>query len=493
MNEPAGFSLSVSQDKYVPGGTREIHAIIRVSASGVGGTAAGHGQPSAAEIIIIDCSESMAYPPAKLDAAVNATCAALDTLRDDVLFAVVAGNGFARLLYPVRPALVPASPVTRSEAKKAVRSLYASDGTRIGRWLEFAAELFEAHPGIIRHAMLYTDGKNQHESPQELGRSIERCLGRFDCDARGIGDGWDPAELRRIAAALHGRADAVPDFAEGLADDFRSVMREAMRKAVPEVALRLRPGRGVAVKFVRQTYPTMSDLTGLAVPVDRVAADYPTGAWGEDTRDFHICLTADPDDRPLGKDVRLARVEIMMCEAGSPQAVPATGEGYVLAHWVDRPPGPSHLTHPMVEHYARQRDLGEAVREGCHSYSDGDRERARDAWGRAVAIADSTGNHEVLARLRNVVEIIDAAVGNVRLRPDGTITKQDIIMLDVASDVSSMSMDSRQMHARAPVAVALETSRTCPECGRISPPGALVCEQCGHTFNLGRAGEATQP
>lgn len=492
MNEPAGFSLSVSQDKYVSAQTREIHAIIRVSAAGVGAAAAEGSGPSAAEIIIVDCSESMAYPPAKLDAAINATCAALDTLRDDVLFAVVAGNGFARLVYPGRPALVPASAVTRAEAKKAVRSLYASDGTRIGRWLEFAAELFEEHPGIVRHAMLYTDGKNQHESPQELGKSIERCQGRFDCDARGIGDGWDPAELRRIAAALHGRADAVPDFAEGLADDFRGVMREAMRKAVPEVALRVRPGRGVAVKFVRQTYPTMSDLTGLAVPVDRVAADYPTGAWGEDTRDFHICLTADRGDRPVGKDHRLARVEVMTGEAGSPRTVSATEERYVSAHWTDRPPGPSHLTHPMVEHYARQQDLGEAVREGCHSYQDGDHERARGAWGRAVAIAYSTGNLEVLARLRNVVEIIDAASGDVRLRPDGSITKQDINMLDVASDVSSMSMDSRQAIPRAPVAAAPEISRTCPDCGRISPPGALVCEQCGHSFHPGAAGEATQ-
>jgi hypothetical protein len=506
MSEQAGFSLVVSQQKYLPRGVRAIHAVLQVRAR-VGAEATGRvaaeatgrvaaevpsdgGPPPAAEVIILDCSGSMGKPPQKLAAAVAATCVALDTLRDGVLFAIVAGESQARMVYPVRPTLVPASPETRAHAKKAVGGLYACGGTRMGRWLTLAAELFAAQPGIIRHAMLYTDGRNEHELPDELDSVLRQCQGRFDCDARGIGDGWDPGELRRIVTALHGRADGVSGLAGDLTEDFRGVMREAMRKTVPEVALRLRPGRGVAVDFVRQVFPTEADLTALAVPADKVATDYPTGAWAEERRDFHICLIADPEVRPLGKDERVARADLMKREVGQPRATPACQEKYVLAHWADLPPGPTHLTDLAVEHYAEQGKLGKAVRDGCHAYELGDHERAAAEWGVAVELAHRSDHQQLLIRLRNVVEFIDPAAGQVRLWPADRIVKTDLRLLDIGS-AASVSIDMRRLAERPPTA-ARGVSRSCPApgCGRISPPGAGFCEQCGLTFDRGVPDEA---
>ena len=46
-------------------------------------------------VIMVDCSGSMDYPPTKMRNARDATAAAIDTLRDGVAFAVIAGTHVA--------------------------------------------------------------------------------------------------------------------------------------------------------------------------------------------------------------------------------------------------------------------------------------------------------------------------------------------------------------------------------------------------------------
>src|ERR1039458_4128409 len=185
------------------------------------------------------CSCSMAMPRPKLLAARQAAVAALDAMRDGTEFAVLSGRYEATMVYPRQPTLARATPQTRAEARAAIKRLDATGGTRISSWLAMAAQLLTPYPGLIRHAMLFTDGKNQSESQDgTLDRVLSACRGTFTCDARGIGDEWEPSDLLKIAAVLNGSADGLPDVAD-LADDFRVVMREAMRKVVPDVALRL--------------------------------------------------------------------------------------------------------------------------------------------------------------------------------------------------------------------------------------------------------------
>ncbi len=109
------FSVDVYQNEYLPEGGREVNAIVTVTATGggtIGGAAAaphldspphlyspGQG-PAAAVAIMVDCSGSMDYPPTKMRNARDATAAAIDTLRDGVHFAVIAGTHVAKEVYP---------------------------------------------------------------------------------------------------------------------------------------------------------------------------------------------------------------------------------------------------------------------------------------------------------------------------------------------------------------------------------------------------------
>nr|BBJ53514.1 hypothetical protein SAVMC3_61430 [Streptomyces avermitilis] len=106
----------------------------------------------------------------------------------------------------------------------------------------------------IRHGILLTDGRNEHESPQDLRAALDACAGRFTCDARGVGTDWEVKEVTGIASALLGTADIVADPA-ALSEDFTRMMETAMGKEVADVALRLWTPVGTAIKFVKQVAP----------------------------------------------------------------------------------------------------------------------------------------------------------------------------------------------------------------------------------------------
>ena len=87
------FTAEVYQNEYLPEGASEVNAIVTVTSTGGGttGRQPGPSGSSAAVVIMVDCSGSMDYPPTKMRNARDATAAAIDTIRDGVAFAVVAG------------------------------------------------------------------------------------------------------------------------------------------------------------------------------------------------------------------------------------------------------------------------------------------------------------------------------------------------------------------------------------------------------------------
>ncbi len=60
MSEPQ-FSIKIDQNRYLPEGGREVHAIVSVEATAADG-APVPSTTRAAEVIIIDTSGSMSYP-----------------------------------------------------------------------------------------------------------------------------------------------------------------------------------------------------------------------------------------------------------------------------------------------------------------------------------------------------------------------------------------------------------------------------------------------
>ncbi|WP_149179230.1 VWA domain-containing protein [Streptomyces sp. TRM49041] len=410
------FSVDVYQNEYLPEGGREVNAIVTVSSTGGGTTGgapltAGRTVPGAAVVLMVDCSGSMEYPPTKMRNARDATAAAIDTLRDGVAFAVVAGTHIAHEVYPGGGRLATAGARTRAEAKEALRRLGAGGGTAIGTWLRLTDRLLAASGAGIRHGILLTDGRNEHESPADLRAALDACAGRFTCDARGVGTDWEVKEVTGVASALLGTADIVADPA-GLAADFTRMMEHAMGKEVADVALRLWTPVGAEIGFVKQVAPTVEDLTGRRTQAGPRAGDYPTGSWGDESRDYHVCVRVPAAG--LGQEMLAARVTLVLPDPAG--GLPSTlGQGLVRAVWTDDMASSTSIN-PQVAHYTGQAELAHVIQQGLEARKTGDAHGATAKLGRAVQLAASSGNTDTAKLLSKVVDVVDAATGTVRLK-----------------------------------------------------------------------------
>ncbi|MFH8405038.1 VWA domain-containing protein [Streptomyces sp. NPDC018019] len=440
------FSAEVYQNAYLPEDGREVNAIVTVTATGGGtsgglplfaagtdagalGAARGRGGAGAARhagvVIMLDCSGSMDYPPTKMRNARDATAAAIDTVRDGVAFAVVAGTHQAAEVYPGGGRLATADPTTRAQAKEALRKLSAGGGTAIGTWLRLADRLLTDADVGIRHGILLTDGRNEHESPQDLRATLDACAGRFTCDARGVGTDWEVKEVTGIASALLGTADIVADPA-GLATDFTRMMEAAMGKEVADVTLRLWTPQGAQVAFVKQVAPSVEDLTGRRTESGPRTGDYPTGSWGDESRDYHICVRVPAAE--VGREMLAARASLVLPEPGG--SARTLAQGLVRAVWTDDMAA-STTINPQVAHYTGQAELAQVIQQGLDARKSGDVDGATAKLGRAVQLASASGNEDTAKLLAKVVDVVDAATGTVRLK--AKVTEADEMTLETRS------------------------------------------------------------
>ncbi|MFB7230845.1 vWA domain-containing protein [Streptomyces griseus] len=434
------FSVEVYQNEFLPEGGREVNAIVTVTSTGGGTTggiplagaapspAYGPGQaPDAAVVLMVDCSGSMDYPPTKMRNARDATAAAIDTLREGTRFAVVAGTHVAKDVYPGNGRLAVADAQTKAQAKDALRKLSAGGGTAIGTWLRLADRLLNSADVSIRHGILLTDGRNEHESPEDLRAALDSCAGRFTCDARGVGTDWEVKEVTGIAAALLGTADIVADPA-GLAADFTRMMENAMGKEIADVALRLWTPVGVEIRFVKQVAPTVADLTGRRTEAGPRAGDYPTGSWGDESRDYHVCVQV--PEAGIGQEMLAARVSLILPDpsgAGAPQTL---SQGLVRAVWTDDMVASTSIN-PQVAHYTGQAELAQVIQQGLDARKSGDFDGATAKLGRAVQLASASGNQDTAKLLSKVVDVVDAATGTVRLK--AKVAEADEMTLETRS------------------------------------------------------------
>ena len=416
----SAFTTKCDQNEYLPLGGSQVNAILTVTSDGAAGETS---QPEAAEIVIVDTSGSMGAPAHKLESAREATSVAIDCIRDEVAFGVIAGTDKARAVYPTDGTLAIASERSRSEAKRALPRLIAQGGTAIGSWLTLAGTLFATVPGRSCHAILLTDGENQHETDAHLDGVLAELDGRFQCDCRGVGTDWRVSELRQIASALLGGFGIIAE-PEDLARDFRALMQTAMGKSTGNVSLRLRTPQGASVAFVRQVLPTIEELTDRAAPVDPQTADYPTGTWGPESRDYHVCIRVPAGE--VGDEMLAARVSLVEGDETRATAL-------IRAVWTDEPQLSTQIN-GKVAHYTGQVELAECIQEGIAARKQGDLATATSKLGRAVKLAEESGNEGTMKLLQGVVEVDDAATGTVRLRHDVAIV--DEMTLDTRSTIT---------------------------------------------------------
>ncbi len=169
----AEFSAEVFQNEFLPDGGTDVHAIVTVNCAGAG--QAGQSGGEVGEIVIVDTSGSMGTN--KIQAARVAAASAIDQMLDGTWFAVISGNDQARLAFPPspEPAMVRMDPSVRAAAKQAVAQFYSDGGTAMGTWLILAARVFASVPTLTqKHAILLTDGENQHETPEQLTANDRR-------------------------------------------------------------------------------------------------------------------------------------------------------------------------------------------------------------------------------------------------------------------------------------------------------------------------------
>jgi hypothetical protein len=416
----ADFTAEVFQNQYLPADASDVHAVVAVTCSGA--AAAGTGS-AAAEIIIIDTSGSMENPPTKIRAARHAAQVAIDEIADGVYFAVIAGTDSAETVFPPARselAMVRADAATRTNAKAAVTKLEPRGGTAIGRWLQLATHLFKTGPTQQCHAILLTDGRDESELRAELDASIAAAQGIFQCDCRGVGADWQVEELRAVSSALLGTVELIAD-PDDMEADFEQLMRAAMARGVSDATLRVWAPKGSEVLFVRQVAPTIEDLTPRRTAVSELVSEFPTGAWGDGSREYHVAVRVPL--QPIGSERLAARVQLMVNDA-------VAAQGLVKAIWS----GDDALTtqiNPAVAHYTGQTELAEAIQQGLAAKADGRIDEATAKLGRAIQLAAQTGNDEATSRLRKVVDIDNAETGTVRLRSNAS--KLDEMALDTSS------------------------------------------------------------
>ncbi|MEV4055221.1 VWA domain-containing protein [Amycolatopsis sp. NPDC049688] len=463
------FTLRLDQNKYLaPTGDRmDVVLTVRVGEAG----AAAPEPPPTAELLLVDCSSSMDWPPTKIEAARHACRAAIGSLRDGVLFGVVEGTGRARLVYPPAPPLAVAGERTRQEAKDAVAKLIAGGGTAMSTWLDLARELFAKTPAAIRHAVLLTDGRNQSDRAGALEAALGRCQGEFACDARGIGDDWDPRDLDRITSVLRGSADAVLEDAE-LAGDFRRLVERAMGRTVPDLRLRLTTMPHSRLRFVKQVFPTEVDLTAQSRTEGR-ELELPTGAWGEELREYHLCLDVAAAELPRSEDLLLGTVTL-----AEDTGAPVVERQAVVAYLTDD----LALSSVPDDHVARvtgQAELGRAVRAGWEAFERGDRAEAAREWGTAVRLATELGNAEILKRLGRLIDFGED--GSVAFK-EGVRPRHGFSLV-LGSTISTYT-GAAEPGAAVPAEVA-GAPRQCVHCGHKALPSAKVCGHCGKQFEPG--------
>jgi hypothetical protein len=417
----AEFTAAVYQNEFLPDGGTDVNAIVTLSCTGAG--AAGQsGFGDAGEIIIVDTSGSMGRT--RLEAAKIAAAAAVDQIVDGTWFAVVAGTHLAYLAFPpVRSGsgMVKMDPGARFAAQQAIAQFRADGGTAMGTWLTLAGRLFDSVPVLVKkHAILLTDGENHNETPQQLTNAIAGVTGKFQCDCRGVGVDWQVAEVRRIAQALLGTVDIIPE-PEQLSRVFAELITASMGRGVADAQLRVWAPQGAQVLFVRQVSPTVEDLTSRKVQVNPLTGGYPTGSWGDESRDYHVGVRLSA--KAIGQEQLAARVQLSVNNE-------VVAQSLVKAKWSNDDVLTTRIN-PEVAHYTGQTELAEAIQDGLAAKAAGDEETATAKLGRAVQLAAATGNEEATTRLRKVVDIDNSDTGTVRLKR--TVAKADEMALDTAS------------------------------------------------------------
>ena len=409
------FRVEAYQNRFLSPGQRRVDAILGVTALASVGEARAPARERSELVIgfIVDKSGSMSG--ARLEAVKQAVLHALEVLDERASFFVVAFDGAAQVV--VAPAR--ATEAARVEAALAIKELSAGGGTAMSGALALARTLFATFPDAIRYAVFLTDGKNESEPKGSVAAELTRDLGLFECDCWGVGTDWKVGEVQEISRALLGRAQIVPEAA-GISAAFESALVHARAKTLKDVRLRLWTPLGAELVFLKMVNPTLDDLSARTEVTGAQQREVFTGAWAAgETRDFHLAVDVDAKSaRAAGDEMLVVRPSMVFSrwdDGAWNEHEERSAEGRVFAAWTADESLSSRIDR-QVAHYSGQGELAAAIQVGLELRERGDVVLATQHLGKAVKLAHTSGADETARRLSQVVEVLDAATGTVRLK-----------------------------------------------------------------------------
>jgi hypothetical protein len=171
-----------------------------------------------------------------------------------------------------------------------------------------------------------------------------------------------------------------------------------MRKEVADVALRLWAPQGSKIKFVKQVAPAVEDLTGRRIDAGAHYGDYPTGSWGEESRDYHVCVVVPAAE--VGQELLAARAALTLpAQDGGLRRT--LEQGLIRAVWTDDVTATTSID-AQVARYTGQMELAGAIQEGLERRRAVDEEGATRQLGRAVRPVEASGNADTPKLLSKV-------------------------------------------------------------------------------------------
>lgn len=397
------FSLESFFNPHLAIGTSRIDAVLTVTATSDGNRVAA-SQDGKAIIFVLDVSGSMSDHN-KLEQGKKALHRCIQLLDKSCYFSVITFAYMADVVVP----LTLATEDAKEKASRQINGLVPNGGTHMSTGLLAALAEFRKADNKIGYVQFLTDGDNGGADREDLDHALSVCEGQFQCDCWGVGTDWKPAELRKIAGRLLGSADAVPN-PEQLEKCFQGALSNALSKGVGDVRLRLQVPKTSKIVGIKQMSPEIADLMKLAKQVDEKNLDVPLGAWGAESRDYHVVIELQPQSE--GEEMMACRPKIVFSEGDN--EVICEGQR-IIAAWTQDEALTARIN-SQVAHYTGQEELASSIKEGLEAKARGDIDHATVLLGKAAKIAIQSGNDEVTMRLKKVVDIIDADQGTVRLK-----------------------------------------------------------------------------
>ena len=178
-----------------------------------------------------------------------------------------------------------------------------------------------------------------------------------------------------------------------------------MAKRVDDVQLRVWTPAGATVELVAQLEPDIVELSDRRVGDGPLLGDYPVGAWGCESRDYHVRIRVPA--RALGDEMLAARLSIVKNSVALAQ--------YTLAvTWTDDLALSTKLV-GQLEHYVAQEEGLVAVRDALSAIDAGDTAHAGEQLRLARRLAVRTGHS---SRIAEIDRLLDPDTGVLRAHID---------------------------------------------------------------------------